>query len=126
MGKTQPTHSQGSFIMRVVVCLATLVASTACATVLAQSTAAAKAPAPAAATAKASYNTTDTDVGTLLDDPAARAIVDKHIPGFSAGEQIDMARGMTLRSLQQFAPEQITDQVLADIDSELAKLPARK
>jgi hypothetical protein len=110
--------------MRVVICVAALVASIPCATVLAQS-ATTSAPS-ASATAKTSYNTTDTDVGTLLDDPAARAIVDKHIPGFSAGEQIDMARGMTLRSLQQFAPDKITDQVLADIDKELAKLPAKK
>jgi para-nitrobenzyl esterase len=110
--------------MRIVIIAAALAASVSCGAALAQATASSSAP--AARTATARYNTADTDVGTLLDDPAARAIVDKHIPGFSAGDQIDMARGMTLRSLQQFAPDKITDQVLAEIDMELAKLPAKK
>jgi para-nitrobenzyl esterase len=109
--------------MRVVVCLTALLASITCTAALAQANSSGSQPA-AAATAKAPYNSGDTDIGTLLDDPAARAIVDKHIPGFSAGEQVDMARGMTLKSIQQFAPDKITDQVLADIDNELAKLAA--
>ena len=37
------------------------------------------APAPAAAAPV--YTTADTDIGTLLDDPAAKAILDKHLPG---------------------------------------------
>jgi para-nitrobenzyl esterase len=71
------------------------------------------------------YTTADTEIGALLDDPAARAILDAHIPGFSANTQIDMARSMTLKLVQQFAPDTVTDQVLADIDAELAKLPAK-
>lgn len=82
----------------------------------------AQTPAPAAA---AHYTTADTDIGTLLDDPAARAIVDKYIPGFSSGDQINMARAMTLKSIQQYAPDKFTDQVLASIDADLAKLPAK-
>jgi len=75
---------------------------------------------------KPAYSVTDTDIGALLDDPAARAIVDKYIPGFSAGDQVDMARSMTLSSIQQFAPDRITDEALAGIDAEFAKLPAKK
>ncbi len=77
-------------------------------------------------TTKVAYTTADTDIGTLLDDPAARAVVDKHIPGFSAGDQVDMARTMTLKAIQQFAPDMITDQVLTDIDADLAKLSVKK
>lgn len=72
------------------------------------------------------YTVADTEVGTLLDDPGARAVVDKHIPGFSKGDQIDMARSMTLAGLQAFAPDTFTDKVLAAIDADLAKLPPNK
>jgi hypothetical protein len=78
-----------------------------------------------AQTAPAHYTTAETDIGTLLDDPASRTVVDKYIPGFSSREQIDMARSMTLKSIQQYAPD-ITDTVLAEIDADLAKLPAKK
>jgi hypothetical protein len=81
---------------------------------------------PAPAAAKTShYSTSTTDIGTLLDDPAARAVLDKHIPGFSTQDQIDMARPMTLRAVQQYAPDKYTDKVLAEIDADLAKLPAK-
>jgi len=71
------------------------------------------------------YSTSTTEIGTLLDDPAAKAIIDKHIPGMSTNDQVDMARSMTLKSIQQYSPDQITDKVLADIDADFAKLPAK-
>lgn len=80
---------------------------------------------PAAAVAtpvKAKYSSGETDIGTLLDDPAAKAIVEKHIPGLTTNEQIDMARSMTLKAIQTYSPEQVTDERLAIIDAELAKL----
>jgi hypothetical protein len=73
---------------------------------------------------QAAFSTADTDIGTILDTPALKSIVDKHLPGFSAGDQVDMARPMTLRAIQQFAPDTITDKALAEIDAEFAKLPA--
>jgi para-nitrobenzyl esterase len=83
----------------------------------------AAAPAPAAAT---HYTAAVTEIGTLLDDPASKAVLDKNLPGFSSTPQIDMARGMTLAQVQQFAPDQITDAALAKIDADLAKLPPKK
>lgn len=85
--------------------------------------AATSAPKPATATATAKYSTADTDIGTLLDDPAAKAIVEKNIPGMTTSDQIDMARGMTLKAVQQYAPDTVTDTRLAAIDAEFAKLP---
>ena len=82
-------------------------------------------PVPAAA-AKPAYTTTDTDIGTLIDTPATRAILDKIMPGFTSNEQVSMARPMTLRAIQQYAPDQITVAKLDAIDAELAKLPAPK
>ena len=78
--------------------------------------------APAAAPAKAKYSTTDTEIGTLLDDPAAKAIVEKYLPGMTTSDEVDMARAMTLKAVQAYAPEQMTDETLAKIDAEFAQL----
>ena len=94
---------------------------------LASSGAPSLALAQSAATAPAaSYSTTDTDIGTLLDDPAANAVLDKVLPGFSTNPQIDMARSMTMKSIQAYAADQLTDEKLAAVDAELAKLPPKK
>ena len=82
------------------------------------------APATTAAPA-AKYTTTDTEIGTLLDDPAAKAIVEKHIPGMTTNPQLDMARSMTLRAIQPYASTDVTEERLAAIDADLAKLPAK-
>ena len=81
---------------------------------------------PAAPAAVTHYTAEDTDIGTLIDDPAAHAIVDKYLPGVLSGDQIDMARSMTLKAIQPYSQDKITDQALADIDIALAKLPAKK
>jgi para-nitrobenzyl esterase len=81
---------------------------------------------PAAVAAPTGYTVIDTDIGTLLDDPAAKAVLDKHMPGFSSRDQIDMARSMTLKSVQQYASDMITDKVLADIQTDLSALPPKK
>jgi para-nitrobenzyl esterase len=86
-------------------------------------------PAPAAAPATAAadhYATATTPIGTLLDDPAAKAVLTKYIPEVVSNPQIDMARGMTLKDTQQYAPDMVSDAVLAKIDAELANLPAKK
>jgi len=91
---------------------------------MAQTTPGAAAPkAPAAAPQPAAkYNTTDTPIGDLLDNPAAKAIIEKNIPGMTSNDQIDMARGMSLRAIQAYAPDDVTDARLAAIDADLAKL----
>lgn len=85
----------------------------------AQSTAA-----PAAAAAR--YSTSDTEIGVLLADPAAAAIVSKHLPEITGSGQVEMVSGMTLKAVQGFAPDRVSDDALAKIDAELAKLPAKK
>ncbi|WDF74338.1 hypothetical protein [Novosphingobium sp. KACC 22771] len=78
---------------------------------------------PAAAKPAApKYSTADTDIGTLLDNPVTKAIIEKNIPGMTTNPQIDMARGMTLRAIQAYAAEEVTDARLAAIDAELAKV----
>ena len=87
--------------------------------------AAAQTPVPAAAEATTTYSSTSTPIGTLLDDAAAKAVLDKNVPGLTTNPQIDMARGMTLKDIQSYAAEQLTDDVLKRIDVDLAAL-ARK
>jgi hypothetical protein len=84
------------------------------------------APAAAPAAPAPAYTVADTDIGTLLDDPAAKAVLDKNIPGFSANPQIDMARSMTLKAVQAYAADKLTDEALAKVDADLAKLPVKK
>jgi hypothetical protein len=106
--------------------IAGVVASFAPAAALAQEPAPAPAPASAAAPATAkSYTTADTPLGTLLDDPAAKAILVKYLPEVMGNDQILQARPLTLKALQQYAPTTFTDKILADIDTDLARLPKK-
>ena len=73
--------------------------------------------APAAAAAAFSIETSS--IGDLLDNADAKAVLDKHMPGFSANEQIAMARSMTLKQIQGFAPDRFSDDLLAKIDTDL-------
>jgi len=68
------------------------------------------------------YTTGSTVVGTILDDEDARAIVDKHLPGFSTNPQIDQGRGFTLNFMQKFDREAISDDVLAAINADFEQL----
>lgn len=87
---------------------------------------AADAPTAAPADApKAAFSVADTDIGTLLDNPATKAVIDKFLPGMSTNPQIDMARAMTLKQVQGFAPDKIKDEDLVKVDAELAKIPAK-
>jgi hypothetical protein len=92
--------------------------------VMAQATPpAATAPAPTApAAAAAAYTSADTELGLILDDPAAKAALEKAVPGMTTNDQIEMARGMTLKAIQQYVPEQLTDAKLAEIDAAFAQL----
>ncbi|GLV20609.1 MULTISPECIES: hypothetical protein [Sphingomonadales] len=81
--------------------------------------------APLPAFAQAAYSSSTTEIGALLDDPAAKAVLEKHVPGMTTNDQVDMARSMTLKDIQQYSPDQITDKVLADVDADLAKLKAK-
>jgi hypothetical protein len=79
--------------------------------------------AAAAPTCVAEKLSSDSLVGDLLDNPAAKAILIKHVPALKDNDQIDQARPMTLRSLQAYAADTFTDKVLADIDADLATIP---
>lgn len=71
------------------------------------------------------YSSSSTTIGTLLDDPAAKALLDRYIPGISSDYRIRLARGMTLKTVQKYSRDTITDKVLANLDTAFARIPAR-
>ncbi len=80
----------------------------------------------AAAKASGRYTTLTTPIGELLDNPATRAVLERHVPAFLKNPQLDMARGTTLYGLQTYLPDQFTDSLLATIDRDLAAVPVKK
>jgi para-nitrobenzyl esterase len=87
--------------------------------------AAQEAPTPQEAPVPARYSVTETQVGTLLDDPAAAAILRELIPTVFANEMFQtMGRSQTLAAIQQYEPAELTDEKLAQIQAEFDKLAA--
>jgi hypothetical protein len=82
-------------------------------------------PSMPAFAADAAYSTEATDIGTLLDNPETKAVLVKHIPDMVADAQFEMARPMTLRAIQAYAADKLTDEKLAAIDADLAKIAAK-
>ena len=70
-------------------------------------------------TAALSVNST---IRELLEDDDARAVLERHLPGFAATAQMGMAAGLSLIQVAAFVPEQITQERLAAIAAELATL----
>jgi len=78
--------------------------------------------------AKSQFSTKMSSIGVLFENEAAKAIVAKHLPDLMKNDDIaDRASGMTLRelreALQAYAPDLLSDEKLAAIDADLAKLP---
>ena len=70
--------------------------------------------------------TLDTTLGTLLDDPKAKAVVDQYVPGISSNPMVAMVKGMSLTQLlatpqaAQFGlTKEKAEQVLAEINKQL-------
>ena len=79
-----------------------------------------------AAAAPAHYSVKTTLVGKLLDDAAANAVLKKMIPTVYANEMFKSAgRDLTLRAIQQYEPEALSDANLAKIQAEFDKIPAK-
>lgn len=73
------------------------------------------------------YSVTATPVGTLLDDPAAAAILKRLIPTVYGNDMFQtMGRPQTLKAVQQYEAEALRDEVLAQIQAEFDRLPAKK
>lgn len=67
--------------------------------------------------------TRDTMLGEILDDPQAKAVLDKHLPGVADNPMVGMARGMSLNMVlalpqakQLGLTEEKADDLLAEIN----------
>jgi para-nitrobenzyl esterase len=82
--------------------------------------------ADAAAAPSAHYSVSTTLVGKLLDDPAANALLKKMIPTVYANEMFHSSgRELTLKDIQQYEPEALSDANLVKLQAELDKIPAK-
>lgn len=73
------------------------------------------------------YSVTTTPVGTLLDDAAAAAILKRLIPTVYDNDMFQtMGRPQTLKAIQQYEPQALSDEVLARIQAEFDRLPAKE
>ena len=58
---------------------------------------------------------------TLLDDPAGKAVLEKHMGGHMSDPEVQMISGMSLEQLATMAPQLLTPELLKKIDDDLAK-----
>jgi para-nitrobenzyl esterase len=83
-------------------------------------------PAPAAApmagmAAKPSVD--KTTIGDLLANPAAKAVVDKDLPGLTADPRLQQAMGMTLKDIEPYSEGKIDDAALAKVQADFDAMP---
>jgi hypothetical protein len=83
-------------------------------------------PAAASTALQPAYSTDETTIGDLLDNKDTYAILKKYLPEIVDSDQVDLTRNMTLRQIQQYAPDEVTDAKLVEVDSEFAKLKAQQ
>ena len=70
--------------------------------------------------------TLDSTLGTLLDEPKAKAVVEQYIPGISTNPMVGMVKGMTLNNLlampqaAQFGlTKEKVEQILVEVNKQL-------
>ena len=76
------------------------------------------APAPAAAAAGA-LSVEKTPIETLVANPAAKAVLDKDLPGLTTHEAYDQFKAMTLTQVAPMSQGAITDEALKKVQADL-------
>lgn len=77
--------------------------------------------------AAAHYSVKDTRVGILLNDPAAAEILKRLIPTVYANDIFQSSgRELTLKDIQTYEPDALSDANLAKIQAEFDKLPVKR
>ncbi len=80
---------------------------------------------PAAPAAAQAWSVETSTVAQLMANPAAKAVIDRHLPGFSTHPMVGQAGPMTLRQIQGFTQGAITNAHLTAIQTDLAAIPAQ-
>jgi len=70
----------------------------------------------------AGFSVSRSTIRQLLDDDAARAILEKHFPEMIDHPELQVAAGMTLKAVAAYAPQILTPEKLQAVDADLARL----
>jgi hypothetical protein len=81
--------------------------------------------APVQATATVSPYTADTPLEVIVADSAAKAALDKTLPNISKHPAFEQFKAMSLRQLQPYASDKISDEAVSKVDADLKALPAK-
>ena len=65
----------------------------------------------------------NTPIETLVANPAAKAVLDKDIPGLTTHEAYDQFKSMTLSQVAPMSQGALTDDMLKTVQADLDKLP---
>ena len=99
----------------------TLFAAAAALSVLIAAPAFAQDPA-AAAPAAAALSVESTPIETIAANPAAKAVLDKDLPGLTTHEAYDQFKAMTLSQVAPMSQGAITPEALKTVQADLDKL----
>lgn len=64
----------------------------------------------------------DTPVEAIVADEKAKAVLEANLPGITTHEHYEMFKTMSLRQLAGMAPDRLTPEVLAKVDTDLAAM----
>jgi para-nitrobenzyl esterase len=67
----------------------------------------------------------DSPLRHWLNNPKARAILERHIPGVFDNPAIQSANAHSIRTLARFAPDRLTPAILAAIEADVAAMQAK-
>ena len=79
----------------------------------------AQAPAAPAAAAAAKLSVETTPIEVLAANPAAKAVLDKNLPGMTTHEAYDQFKSMTLTQVAPMSEGAITDAALKTVQADL-------
>lgn len=68
------------------------------------------------------FSTATTTVGAILENPEAKAAFVAAFPGVAENPQLEAAKAATLQDIKGYAPDVFTDEKLAALDAEFAKI----
>lgn len=80
-------------------------------------------PSPAATAGKL---TIDSPIEALMADPASKAVVVKYMPTLADHPAYETIKSMSIKDVQPLSGGAITDAMVAGVDADLQKLPAKK
>lgn len=78
--------------------------------------------APAATAAANGKLTLDTPVEAIVADSKGKAVLEANLPGVTTHEHYPMFKSMSLKQIAGMAPQQVTPEVLAQVEADLAAI----